>query len=40
MSALAAARPIQKLNFTAPKEGTDRNKIVNDALAAALKSSP
>ncbi|MBK8341166.1 MAG: enoyl-CoA hydratase/isomerase family protein [Flavobacteriales bacterium] len=23
-----------------PKEGTDRNKIVNDALAAALKSSP
>jgi 3-hydroxyacyl-CoA dehydrogenase len=24
----------------APKEGTDRNKIVNDALAAAIKSSP
>ncbi len=23
-----------------PKEGTDRNKVVNDALAAALKSSP
>ena len=24
----------------APKEGTDKNKIVNDALAAAIKSSP
>ena len=24
----------------APKEGNDRNKIVNDALAAAIKSSP
>jgi 3-hydroxyacyl-CoA dehydrogenase len=23
-----------------PKEGQDKNKIVNDALAAALKSSP